>query len=285
MRDERVRCSSDATANRRGAKALGLTDEQKALRIPSGRSQVYRHRSGWALNLMKNAGLVESSARNNWAITESGRRYLIEHPTELTSADVTELSKLAKSEVGGSDNVPESLPEPQDELTPLEQIQVGLQALQRSIADEILLRLRGADPTFFEQVVLDVLHKMGYGATRDALQQTGRSGDGGIDGIISLDRLGLEKIYVQAKRWQDTVGRPTVQAFFGALSGRRATRGVLITTSSFSREAREYAASVSDSLVLVSGQRLAQLMIEAGVGVSLEVLHIPEIDSDYFSDD
>ena len=198
---------------------------------------------------------------------------------------MTELHKLSKPNGDESGNGGEPPGPAQDELTPIEQIESGLLGLRQSVADEILLRLGEADPAFFEQVVLDVLHAMGYGASRQALQQTGRSGDGGIDGIISLDRLGLEKVYVQAKRWQGTVGRPIVQAFFGALSGHRATRGVVITTSTFTREAREYANAVSDSLVLVNGSQLANLMLEAGVGVSLKALQIPEIDSDYFSDE
>jgi restriction system protein len=267
----------------RAALTLALTPAQKEVRIPSGRHLVYRHRAGWALNLLKNAGLAESPARNSWVITEAGRRYLSEHPDELSSAEVTELQKLAKS----SDEKPDEMADVSldDERTPLEQIEGGLEALRRVVAEEILARLAQADPGFFEQVVLDVLHGMGYGANREALQQTGQSGDGGIDGIISLDRLGLEKVYVQAKRWQSTVGRPVVQGFFGAVSGHRATKGVLITTSTFTREARDYAATVSDSLALINGQQLAQLMIEAGVGVSLRSLYIPDIDSDYFTDE
>lgn len=142
-----------------------------------------------------------------------------------------------------------------------------------------------SSPAFFEQLVLDLLVAMGYGASRKSLQHTGRSGDGGIDGIISLDRLGLEKVYVQAKRWQNQVSRPDVQGFFGALAGRRANKGVFITTSGFSREAREFAKQASDGLVLIDGAQLARLMIEFKVGVSIERgITIARVDTDYFED-
>lgn len=128
------------------------------------------------------------------------------------------------------------------------------------------------------------MHALGYGLDRSSLQQVGKSGDGGIDGIISLDRLGLEKVYVQAKRWQGNVGRPEIQSFFGALAGHRASKGVFITSSAFTKDARAYAAQVSDSLVLVDGHRLATLMIEHGVGVSHRTIRIARVDSDYFEE-
>jgi restriction system protein len=141
-----------------------------------------------------------------------------------------------------------------------------------------------SSPSFFENLVLDLLLAMGYGASRGSLQRVGGPGDGGIDGIISLDRLGLEKVYIQAKRWQASVGRPDVQAFYGALAGRRAKKGVFITTSGYTREAREFANTVSDTMVIVDGARLAALMIEHGVGVSHEPIRIARVDSDYFDD-
>jgi restriction system protein len=138
-------------------------------------------------------------------------------------------------------------------------------------------------PQFFETIVLDLLHKMGYGANRTDLQRVGGSGDGGIDGIISLDRLGLEKVYVQAKRWQNSVGRPDVQAFYGALAGQRANKGVFITTSTFTAQAVDFAKSV-ERVVLVDGARMAELMIDHEVGVTLRPLRVPKLDSDYFDE-
>lgn len=139
-------------------------------------------------------------------------------------------------------------------------------------------------PSFFETIVLDLLHRMGYGASRSDLQRVGGSGDAGIDGVISLDRLGLEKVYVQAKRWQSSVGRPELQAFYGALAGQKAKKGVFITTSSFTMQATEFARSV-EGMVLVDGLRLARLMIDCEVGVTSRTVKIPKIDGDYFDEE
>ncbi len=171
-----------------------------------------------------------------------------------------------------------------DELTPDERIDVAVSEVRAAVSQELLGALRAAPPAFFEKVVLDLLHAMGYGLGRESLESVGGSGDGGIDGIISLDRLGLEKVYVQAKRWQGTVGRPEIQGFFGALAGRRAKKGVFMTTSSYTREAKEFAASVSDSLVLVDGAQLTRLMMDHGVGVEHKALAIPRINRDYFDE-
>lgn len=138
-------------------------------------------------------------------------------------------------------------------------------------------------PEFFEKLVLDLLHAMGYGASRSDLQHVGRSNDGGIDGIISLDRLGLEKVFVQAKRWQTSIGREAIQAFYGALAGRRANKGVFITTSSYTSQARDFAQSV-EKVVLIDGNRLANLLMEFGVGVTHRVVKIPKLDTDYFEE-
>jgi restriction system protein len=152
------------------------------------------------------------------------------------------------------------------------------------VAAEVRESVRKVSPTFFETIVLDLLHRMGYGASRADLQRVGGSGDGGIDGIISLDKLGLEKVYVQAKRWQQPVGRPEVQAFYGALAGQRASKGVFITTSAFTPQASEFARSV-ERIVLVDGARLAQLMIDHEVGVTLRPVRIPRLDGDYFDEE
>jgi restriction system protein len=156
--------------------------------------------------------------------------------------------------------------------------------LRSSVAAELLDALSRVSPSFFEAIVLDLLHKMGYGASREDLQRVGGSADGGIDGIISLDKLGLEKVYVQAKRWQQSVGRPEVQAFYGALAGQRANKGVFIATSSYTPQALEFARSV-ERIVLIDGSRLAQLMIEHEVGVASRVVRVPKLDSDYFDEE
>ena len=153
--------------------------------------------------------------------------------------------------------------------------------LKHSVAAELLEVLSQVSPQYFETIVLDLLHRMGYGASRADLQRVGGVGDGGIDGVISLDRLGLEKVYVQAKRWQGSVGRPDVQGFYGALAGQRANKGVFITTSTFSPQALEFARSV-ERIVLIDGAKLAELMIEHEVGVTLRPVKVPKLDSDYF---
>ena len=172
-----------------------------------------------------------------------------------------------------------------DAATPEERIDAAYAEIRERMTADLLEQIQLSSPAFFERLVLDLLHRLGYGTDKDDLKRTGGSGDGGIDGVIALDKLGLEKVYVQAKRYADenTVGRPAIQAFFGALAGRRATKGVFITTSKYSREAREFARSASDSIVLLDGHRLAQLMIDNRVGVSPKKRYdIVEIDSDYF---
>ena len=175
-------------------------------------------------------------------------------------------------------------PPPLMTASPDDRLEEALVEIRRTVAAEVLEALRQVSPTFFETIVLEVLHRMGYGASRADLQRVGGVGDGGIDGIISLDKLGLEKVYVQAKRWQQVVGRPEVQAFYGALAGQRANKGVFITTSSFTSQASEFARSV-ERVVLVDGARLAKLMIDHEVGVTLRPVSVPKLDSDYFEEE
>ena len=168
-------------------------------------------------------------------------------------------------------------------VSPDDRLEQALAELRQGVAAELLELLSQVSPEYFETIVLDLLHKMGYGARRADLAHVGGAGDGGIDGVISLDRLGLEKVYVQAKRWQNSVGRPEAQGFKGAMEGNHARRGVLITTSSFSPQAIAYAATV-EGVVLVDGRRLVELMIEHEVGVTSRPLRMPKIDSDYFEE-
>jgi len=165
--------------------------------------------------------------------------------------------------------------------SPDDRLEQALNELRSAVADELLENFKQVSPARFEVIVLDVLHSLGYGGHRNDLQRVGGSGDGGIDGIISLDKLGLEKVYVQAKRWQNTVGRPELQAFYGALAGQKARRGVFITTFGFTSQARDFAAAV-EGMVLVDGQRLVNLMIENEVGVTSRILRVPKMDMDYF---
>lgn len=168
-------------------------------------------------------------------------------------------------------------------ISPDDRLEQALAELRQGVATDLIELLSQVSPAYFETIVLDLLHKLGYGTSRADLLRVGRSGDGGIDGVISLDRLGLEKVYVQAKRWQSSVGRPEVQAFYGALAGQRANRGVFITTSTFTQQAVDFAGSV-ERIVLVDGSKLAALMIEYEVGVASRAARIPKIDSDYFEE-
>lgn len=266
------------------ADRLELSTEQREEVIPSGQL-VYKNRSGWAHDRLKRDGLSSSPSRGFWCLTDKGREYARLHPNSLPATEIARLAFPRRFPSNGTSTTsdPTNIEAPEPLLSPEEQIETALQQIQESVATDLLERLHQVSPTYFEVIVLDLLLKMGYGANRGDLKRVGGSGDGGIDGVINLDKLGLEKVYVQAKRWQGTVGRPEIQSFYGALAGRRATKGVFLTTSSFSREAIEFAASV-ERVVLVDGRRLANLMIEHEVGVSLKPLFRPELDGDYFDE-
>ncbi|MGH9323155.1 MAG: restriction endonuclease [Vicinamibacteria bacterium] len=246
----------------------------------------YRHRSGWGLSMLKAAGYVDSPTRAVWRNTDQGRALLALHPEgfdDHVGRQIIRESKVFQrpgQSVAVTDDSPTGDPV---ELTPDERIDAAVQELSTAVAAELLEHVLRMPPTFFEGLVLELLHALGYGATEDDLQRVGGAGDGGIDGIISLDRLGFEKIYVQAKRWQNPVGRPEIQAFYGALAARRAKKGVFITTSTFTREAREFEGHVAEAVVLIDGARLSTLMIEHGVGVThYRTVRLPRVDLDYF---
>ncbi|MFN4103151.1 MAG: restriction endonuclease, partial [Tepidimonas sp.] len=238
---------------------------------------------------LKRAGLSSSPRRGFWQIPPAGLA-LGPAQAQLSPAEIeriarVDLDRRLPAAVDGDDAsaaaheaATAALASPEDRLGE------ALEEMRASVAAELLEALARVTPTDFESIVLDLLLRMGYGASAEDLQRVGGSGDGGIDGIISLDKLGLEKVYVQAKRWQTSVGRPEIQAFYGALAGQRAHKGVFITTSTFTAQALEFARSV-ERIVLVDGQRLAQLMIDHEVGVSTRALKLPRFDSDYFDAD
>lgn len=229
-----------------------------------------------------------------WQLTDTGRTFVQASPAPLSAEQVEHLAvnfmsvklKTAPDAASLDESNETSTPIAQTDLatsSPQERLNQAILELRTSVAGDLLDSLLQASPTRFEHIVLDVLHSLGYGANRQALQQVGGSGDGGIDGVISLDALGLEKVYVQAKRWQNTVGRPDLQAFYGALAGQKAKRGVFITTSGFTAQAVEFALSV-EGLVLVDGKRLVNLMLDHEVGVSSQLYKVPRLDSDYFDE-
>lgn len=270
------------------ATALGLSPEDRAERVPSGQQTLFMNRNGWAHDRLKRAGLSESVQRGVWRATAKGIALIKENPQTLPAEIVTRLAYAYDSEDDTArppDNASGAVGGTAQLASPDDRIDASLREIRDSVATELLEMIGRESPGFFERLVLDLLHAMGYGLSRQELQAVGGSGDGGIDGIISLDRLGLQKVYVQAKRWQSAVGGPVVRDFIGALTTRGADKGVLLTTSKFTSEAFTTAEKVrTGSIVLVDGRRLAELMIEHGVGVTHRALRVPKIDSDYFEE-
>lgn len=278
-----VRDAHEAAADR-----LGLDGDDRALAVPTGQP-LYNNRAGWAHDRLKRVGYSSSPKRGTWQLTDAGRSYVAAHPTPLSPEEVREIAKsnlnvhLGLDNQAGITGIAPTASEPDDVQSPDDRLQTALDEIRESVGGDLLELLAGISPKYFETVVLDVLHKLGYGTNRSDLQRVGGTGDAGIDGVISLDRLGLEKVYVQAKRWQSTVGRPEIQAFYGALAGQHANKGIFITTSAFSQQAVDFAKSV-ERIVLVDGQTLAGLMMDNEVGVNAQHLSLPKIDSDYFEE-
>lgn len=272
------------------ADAMQLTDEERAELLPSQAQQVYKNRIGWAHDRLKRAGLSSSARRGVWCLTDEGKIFAASNVGLLSQGQVADLAfgyMDVRLKEATSTTEPAITPTKTDSVaetaSPEERLGAAVIEMRESVAADLLETLAKVNPTYFETIVLDLLHKMGYGANRNDLQRVGGSGDGGIDGVISLDKLGLEKVYVQAKRWQSSVGRPEIQSFYGALAGQRATKGVFITTSAYTAQAVEFAKSV-ERIVLVDGIKLAELMIDHEVGVSTRIVKIPKFDSDYFED-
>lgn len=271
----------------------GLSDADRAELLPSGTDHTYRNRIAWARTFLKKAGLVDSPARGQVRITERGKEALAENPGGIDEKwlarfpEFVEWMKSPKPDSAKPVAPTSDASIDAEDGTPRERLERVYSTLQRDLADDLLERVKQISPTYFEKIVVDVMLAMGYGGSRqDAGRTVGQSGDGGIDGIIDEDRLGLDKIYLQAKRWEGVVGRPVVQAFSGALDGQRATKGVLITTSTFTADAHAYVRQIAKKIVLIDGRQLAGLMIQNGVGVSVEATYaLNRIDSDYFDPD
>lgn len=281
------------SAHEAAATMLGLNDEDRQVLLPSGAQPMYKNRAGWAHDRLKRAGLSSSPRRGFWKATPEGIAFATEHSAPFDAGLSEQLAmgyinvRLRPPAVAAAFPPEATLPasDPGAAIaSPDDRLGQALAELRQSAERELLELLAAVSPSFFETIVLDLLHKLGYGASRADLQRVGGTGDGGIDGIISLDRLGLEKVYVQAKRWQSNVGRPELQAFYGALAGQKAKRGVFITTSTYSQQALAFATSV-EGIVLIDGHRLAGLMIDSEVGVTARTVKIPKIDGDYFDEE
>lgn len=266
-----------------------LSNTQREALLPSGQQTILANRIGWAKTYLKKAGLLEYPIRGSMRITQAGRNFLSSSPTIIDSATLQQFPGFL--EFKESKSTTESPEESKNETevidsrqTPDELMDEAFQTLRRQLSENLLERLSTCSPSFFERVVVDLLVAMGYGGSiEDAGRRVGRSGDNGIDGIINEDRLGLDIVCLQAKRWQQKVGRPEVQAFAGSMEGFRARKGVLITTSDFTIEAIEYVQRIERKIVLINGTQLAQHMIDFGIGVSATRSYIiKRIDSDYF---
>jgi restriction system protein len=265
------------------ADQIGLSEAERQEVLPSGQQTVLANRVQWAKTYLKKAGLVAQPSRGRVHITPEGLAVLAQRPKAID----TEFLKRYPAFLAFYTQVqPTPTEEPLPE-TPEEALESAHHTLHSALADELLERLKMASPAFFERIVVQLLVAMGYGGSlADAGQAIGRSGDDGIDGLIKEDKLGLDVVCVQAKRWQGTVGRPVVQAFAGSMEGQRARKGVLLTTASFSREAVEYVGRIERKIVLIDGQRLTQLMIEYSIGVTVaSTFVVKKLDIDYFVDE
>ena len=274
----------------RAADLLQLSETDRAVLIPSGQEQ-WKNRGNWALSYLARAGAVERPSRGRYVITEVGRELLEAHPGGMTEKDLRSVPgydspRLAqKAAADAAPATPAPVVDERTELDPDEQIENGIARIHADVADQLLTRIQAQDPEFFEKAVLDLLMAMGYGGAEGSATRTQLSRDGGIDGIIDQDALGLSRIYVQAKRYasDNTVGRPAIQEFVGALAGNAASQGVFLTTSRFSVDAQRYADQVQARIVLVDGAKLSRLMIRYGVGVQVRrTVQIVDVDEDFF---
>lgn len=264
-----------------------LTDEQLKELLPSGRQTTFENRVGWARTYIKKAGLLDSPRRGYFQITERGRQVLAQNPGSIDRQFLMQYPEFISFHQPQPSQQTVTTDQEDSDQTPEEGIEAAYQRVREQLAQELLQTVKSCSPSFFERLVVDLLVKMGYGGTRrDAGQAIGRSGDGGIDGIIKEDRLGLDIVYIQAKRWENTVGRPQIQQFAGALQGQRARKGVFITTSAFSPSAQDYVSRLDSKIVLIDGETLAQLMMDFDIGVTtVAVYDLKHIDSDYFIED
>lgn len=271
------------------AQLFQLTEAEQELLLPSGRQTVIDNRVYWALTHLRHAGLLETTKRGFFQITQRGidileqklpridLKFLSQYPEYI------EFRRVSKKERNGTVDIGTEI---LSQRTPEELFEESYNSIRQELAQELLSQVKKATPAFFESLVVDLLVKMGYGGSRkDAGERIGKSGDGGIDGIIKEDRLGLDAIYIQAKRWDTVVGRPEIQKFAGALQGQKAKKGIFITTSYFSDEAHRFVEFIDNKIVLIDGKLLAQYMIDFNVGVlGVSTYEIKKIDTDYFNE-
>lgn len=268
------------------AQQFKLTEEERREMLPSGRAKLFDNRVGWAKTYIANAGLIQSPKRAISVITERGIEVLNQgQPINLKllkgiseSQESITATEKQKKNIAAENNI--------EETTPEESFENAYIKVRQEVEQELLQNILNNSPDFLERLVVDLVVKMGYGGSqKDAGEAIGKSGDEGIDGVIKEDPLGLDIIYLQAKRYEGTVGRPEIQKFAGALQGQRARKGIFITTSSYSREALDYASKIETKIILIDGKTLTKLMFDHGVGVSTNTVYeVKKIDTDYFSE-
>ena len=266
-----------------------LSEKEIMQLLPSARKRIFYDRVGWALTYLKKAGAITAPRRGRFEISQRGLDILKDPPDRISVSFLERFAEFVEFRTRKSDADPDEVTHVSDQgiQTPEEAIEVAYQNLRQNLADEILRTIKSCSPAFFERLVIDLLVTMGYGGTRtDAGKAIGKSGDDGIDGIINEDRLGLDVIYIQAKKWENSVGRPEIQKFAGALQGQRAKKGIFITTSTFTKDAQDFAARIDSKITLVDGASICQLMIDYGVGVNpVATFELKRLDSDYFFED
>lgn len=277
------------------ATEFNVSEAERQELLPSGAQPIFVNRVSWARTYLKKAGLLQYPKRGFVNITTRGQEVLTQNPNRIDNKFLRQFTEFLSfqniqlEQASITTNETNTLLEVSAvlEKTPEEALAASYLTIRNSLATEIIEKVKSCSSSFFERLVVELLVKMGYGGTlQDAGRAIGRSGDGGIDGIIKEDRLGLDAIYLQAKRWEGNVSRPEVQKFAGALQGQRARKGVFITTSDFTKDAREYVAFIESKIILINGDELAQLMIDYNVGVSnAAVYEIKKIDSDYFTEE
>jgi restriction system protein len=293
INDEQIHSTQDAVSHL--ARKFNLGEEELNEWLPSKKQKTFHNRVHWAKAHLKMAGAVENKVRGQFQITNRGIEILNENPSHLNIKYLTNkyedykslLNRKGDNKVRTSSNEEIEINDVNSSQTPSEQLEKGYEKIKISLLSDIISNLKKVTPPYFEKIVVKLLVKMGYGGSfEEAGKATKYTNDEGIDGIINEDKLGLDVIYIQAKRWEGTVGRPEIQKFVGALAGQRAKKGVFITTSNFSKEAMLYAAQMDAKIILIDGEKLAQYMIDYNVGVSVKKTYeIKIIDSDFFEED
>lgn len=269
---------------------FNLSNEERQQMLPSGLQAIIINRVGWAKTYMKKAGLLEDPKRATFKITKRGLELLKENPKHINTKFLERYEEFIafRTRKNDHDQVKKDISLPtESNITPEESIEFGFTKLKEAMSEELILKIKDCSPGFFEKLVVELLVKMGYGGTlKEAGQVLGKAGDGGIDGIIKEDKLGLDVIYIQAKRWDNVVGRPEIQKFAGALLGQKAKKGIFITTAWFSNDALEFVKNLDSKIVLIDGEMLSELMIEYNLGVSTyKSYELKKIDSDFFMEE